>query len=301
MSCGNSEKNSDKTKTADDSLAVTIGVFPSLDALPLILANDWGIMDSLGISAKFYVYRSQIDCEKALCDNKVDVAMTDLFRVAWWQWQKKPIRFAYVTRRRLSIVPNKALRMTNIDQLDDHMIALSRFSLDDYYCDKVEKLIKRKKGQILRPQINSVELRLKMLKSGQVDAAILSQMQVYKAKQFKNTSLDVKLRLDDGFAGLAFNTNSMLDKYKRKQMRRLMFAYNIVVNKLVRIKKMPDIESPATKALFMDRQTTKQIRPQVDFMLMKECNYSFVEESVRWLKQHSVIGTAYTADTLLIE
>lgn len=301
MSCGKSEESNNNIKTVDDSLAVTIGVFPSLDALPLILANDWGIMDSLGISAKFYVYRSQMDCEKALSDNKVDVAMTDMFRVAWWQWQKKPMRFAYVTRRQLSVVPNKALRMTNIDQLDDHMIAMSRFSLDDYYCDKVIKLIKKRKGQILTPQINSVELRLKMLKSGQVDAAILSQMQVYKAKQYKNTSLDVKLELNDGFAGIAFNTNSLTDKRKRKQMYKLMFAYNIVVNKLAKMKAMPEIDSPATKSLFLDNQTVRMINPKEDFILMKNGNYSYVEESVKWLKQHSAIGNGYMADTLLVE
>ena len=258
-------------------------------------------MDSLGISAKFYVYRSQMDCEKALSDNKVDVAMTDMFRVAWWQWQKKPMRFAYVTRRQLSVVPNKALRMTNIDQLDDHMIAMSRFSLDDYYCDKVIKLIKKRKGQILTPQINSVELRFKMLKSGQVDAAILSQMQVYKAKQYKNTSLDVKLELNDGFAGIAFNTNSLTDKRKRKQMYKLMFAYNIVVNKLAKMKAMPEIDSPATKSLFLDNQTVRMINPKEDFILMKNGNYSYAEESVKWLKQHSAIGNGYMADTLLVE
>lgn len=301
-SCRDNNPEKSQTTPSTDSLSLNIGVYPSLDALPMMLANEWGILDSLGVSATIHVYRSQIDAEKALATDLVDVAMSDMFRVAWWQWQKKPMRFAFVTRREMNIVPNKALRMTNINQLDDRMIAMSRFSLDDYYCDEVEKLMTKKRGQVLRPQINSVELRCKMLLSGQLDAAVLTQMQTYKADLSGYKAMDVKAGVRDGFAGYAFNTNSLMIREKHKQMVLLNVAYNIVVNRLRDNKgRMPEISKETQEALFLDDNVLKVMRPLKDFILAQDPNIGFVDASVAWLKKRSAVNSGFGGDTLLVE
>lgn len=301
FSCARGNVDNNNAKTQNDTLAINVAVYPSLDALPLMLGNDWGVLDSLGVAVKIHVYRSQIDAEKALAEGKVDVAMSDLFRVGWWQWQKKPVRFAFVTRRRMNIVPNKALRITNVAQLDDRMIALARFSLDDYYCDKLEAMLLKKKGQILRPQINSVELRAKMLESGQLDAAVLGQQQTYKVNQRKFAELKVATDITDGFAGFAFNTNSYAVKHKRRQMRKLYVAYNIAANKIRKMRELHDISETTKVALFLDAGTLSRIKPKEDFMLAGKNKFSFAEEAVDWLKKRGAVGESYNGDTIVVE
>ena len=85
--CSGSETAKQSAPSAStDSTVLRIAVFPALDALPLALANDWGVFDSLGVKAELVVFRSQMDAEKALADGKADAVLTDMFRVGWWQW-----------------------------------------------------------------------------------------------------------------------------------------------------------------------------------------------------------------------
>ncbi len=301
ISCSNQGSSSNNESKADDSLAVNVAVFPSLDALPLMLGNDWGILDSLGVSVRIHVYRSQIDAEKALADNRVDVAMSDLFRVAWWQWQKKPVKFAFVTRRKLSVVSNIALRITDVRQLDDRMIAISRFSLDDYFCDKIENIIPNKKGQLLRPQINSVELRAKMLESGQFDAAVLGRQQVYKLALQNYEALKVDVDIPDGFAGFAFNVNSLVSKQKRKQMNKLRAAYNIAVSRISKMQKLHNVDEKTAAVLFVEPKMVENINPKMDFMSAKDATKSFTVKATEWLKNCNAIGAGFRGDTLVVE
>lgn len=297
--CGNTNDERKNIKVVDDSLTITVAVFPSIDALPLMIANDWGVLDSVGIAAKFEVYRSQMDAEKALVEGKADVAMTDLMRTGWWQWQKKPVRFIFATKRPLQIVPNKVLRISKIDQLDDRMIALSRYSQEDYYCDKIVNSIAKRKGQILRPQINSVELRVKMLTSGQLDAVILPQMQAYKAKQVGYSPLKVDVQLPDGFAGFAINTNSI--KKKDIRINKLEDAYNLVVAKLNKMSKMPILDDITRDAIFLDMKTDSMIIPNKDFAFTMPIDLKKKSEVVVWLKERRIVGSSYSGDTISVK
>lgn len=301
VSCSKDGRGGDDAGKADDSLAVNVAVYPSLDALPLMLGNDWGVFDSLGVAVKIHVYRSQLDAEKALADNRVDVAMSDMFRVVWWQWQKKPVKFAFVTRRNIGIVTNKALRITDVRRLDDRMIAISRFSQDDYFCDKVDSMVSGKKGRILRPQINSVELRAKMLESGQLDAAVLGQQQVYKVARRKYEALKVNAGVPDGFAGFAFNVNSCVSRQKRNQMHKFRTAYDIAVNRICRMQDLRDVGETTAAALFLDTKTLESINPRKDFMPTKNASHLFAGKATEWLRDRNAIGEEFRGDTVVVE
>lgn len=301
VSCSKDGRSSDDAGKADDSLAVNVAVYPSLDALPLMLGNDWGIFDSLGVAVKIHVYRSQLDAEKALADNRADMAMSDMFRVVWWQWQRKPVKFAFVTRRNIGIVTNKALRIADVRRLDDRMIAISRFSQDDYFCDKVDSMVHGKKGQILRPQINSVELRAKMLESGQLDAAVLGQQQVYKVARQKYEALKVKAGVPDGFAGFAFNVNSCASRLKSKQMHKFRTAYDIAVNRICRMRNLQDVGETTAAALFLDAKTLESINTKEDFMPTKKASCIFAGKATEWLRGRDAIGGDFRGDTVVVE
>ena len=300
-SCEKSGDSKRVERLQDDTTEIVVAVFPSLDALPLMIANDRGILDSLGLAVKFCVYRSQMDCEKSLAEGNADVAMTDLFRVGWWQWQKKPVRFAFATKRDMGLVANKVLRISKVAQLDDRMIAATRFSLEDYYCDKVVEQITKRKGQILRPQINSVELRAKMLVSGQLDAAVLARLQVVKAGNAGYDALKIGRISTDGFAGYAFNMGSWHDMAKQKQMVKLQRAYDIVVKQLCAQATMPEISETTLKSLFLDKQTVVSIKPKNDFAKSGAPRDTNIVTVVERLKQWSAVGESFSADTLCIK
>lgn len=258
---GSSQETGVETRAqVSDSTALHVAVFPSSDALPLLLANDWGIFEEQGISAEIAVYRSQMDAEKALADGKADAALTDKYRIEWWQRKGSPIRYAFATRRPLYMVPNKQLRITRIDQLDDRMIAGSRHSLDDQFTDQVVAQIKKRKGQILRPQINSVELRLSMLKAGQLDAAVLNTLQAVKARAAGYNPLNIPAGV--GMEGAVAYRAAKLDSTK---VRKLQRAYQKAVERLHRSATIPAISDDTRKALYLTDGIDTLLNAKTDF------------------------------------
>lgn len=295
-SCSSGEKN--EAPVQHDSTALKVGIFPSLDAVPAMLAKDWGVYDSLGVSVDLIVYKSQLDAEEALAKGKVDAAMSDMFRIGWWQDQKKPVRFAFTTRRHMFVVPNKVLRVTQIDQLDDRMIAISRFSHDDYYCDKAVEVIKKRKGQILRPQINAVELRLSMLTSGQLDAAVLPAQQAYKSIKKGYLTLPLDIKNADGFAGYAYNTTSA--KQKSEDLKKFESAYNIVVGQLHTHTSMPDMAEGSARRLSIDTCVMQQIKCAKDFVFTETPKPADLTTAITWLRSKSAVKASYSGDTLAL-
>ncbi len=300
--CSSGDKQKASETHVADSLTITVAVYPSLDALPLMAANEWGILDSMGMAVKFDIYRSQMDAEKALAAGKADAAMTDMMRTAWWQGRGKPVRFAFATRRPLYMVTNKALRITKANQLDDRMIAISRLSLDDYYCDQVVAQITNRKGQILRPQINSVELRARMLTSGQLDAAVLPQMQYYKVRRKKYKALQTKAKLPEGFAGFAYNTNTLRSTGLRgRSLRLLQKAYNTAAERLIKLKQLPDMDPGTREAIFLDSYLDTIIQPNKDFAKATPPSRQRATQAVQWIKERNAADPQYTGDTLLVD
>ena len=294
--CGGKETISTVSKSTYDSTALRIAVFPTLDALPLALANDWGVYDSLGIKVELAVFRSQMEAEKSLADGRADAVLTDMFRVGWWQWKGKPIRFAFVTRRPLYVVPNKVLRISRVDQLDDRMIASTRYSMEDYFTRKVVATIKKRKGQILYPQINSLELRLSMLMAGQLDAVVLGLQQTLKARAAGYATLKTEEQMPDGLAGVAFNTNSL--KKKRGMLNKLRNAYDVAV---ARLRKMPalQIDDQTRKALFLSGEIDSLINVGSDIGVTKVPDVSLKPMVAEWLRTNAATA-GYTADTLFL-
>ena len=89
VSCGNSYQEQkrlsrmEKIKLAkEDSAALKIAVMPTLDCLPLFVARQykWFCDGKTDIRLKYY--SSQIDCDTAILNGRVEGAVSDLVRVA---------------------------------------------------------------------------------------------------------------------------------------------------------------------------------------------------------------------------
>ena len=60
-------------------------------------------------------------------------------------------------------------------ELKEKMIAISRLSISDYWCDKMVDTSEVSHQDFYRPQVNDITLRTDMLRTGLIDAAILPE------------------------------------------------------------------------------------------------------------------------------
>ena len=144
VSCGNSYQEQkrlsrmEKIKLAkEDSAALKIAVMPTLDCLPLFVARQykWFCDGKTDIRLKYY--SSQIDCDTAILNGRVEGAVSDLVRVARMNILGTKIKAQIATGAYWQLLTNRNSRIKELKQLDDKMVAMTRYSVTDMLADFV--------------------------------------------------------------------------------------------------------------------------------------------------------------------
>lgn len=158
-----------------DTTALRIAVMPTMSCLPVYYAEQSGLANKLGMKIQLLRYQAQMDIDTAIQRGHTDIAFTDLIRCTRLAQAKTPIKPIVSCDEPLSLISLKTKRVKKINQMKQQMIALSRLSATDYWCDRLLDIAKTNHDDIYRPQINDVRLRAEMLRQGLVDAAMMSE------------------------------------------------------------------------------------------------------------------------------
>ena len=166
--------SSDTDSTSIDTTSLRVAVMPTMNCLPLFYAKQSGLADSLGLEMKLLCYQAQMDIDTAILRGHVDIAFTDLIRVARLS---KDVTLTPIAScdEPLSLISLKTKRVKRINQMKEQMIAISRLSATDYWCDRLLDSTRTNHDDIYRPQINDVKLRAEMIRQGLIDAAMMGE------------------------------------------------------------------------------------------------------------------------------
>ncbi|MCR5849916.1 MAG: ABC transporter substrate-binding protein [Bacteroidaceae bacterium] len=167
-------KPSDADSTVIDTTVLRVAVMPTLSCLPVYYAEQTGLADSLGLEMEVLHFQAQMDIDTAIIYGHADVAFTDLIRVERLSKEVTLTPFASCDEP-LSLISLKTKRVKRVNQMKEQMIAISRLSATDYWCDRVLDSTRTNRDDIYRPQINDVQLRAEMLRQGLIDAAMMSE------------------------------------------------------------------------------------------------------------------------------
>jgi NitT/TauT family transport system substrate-binding protein len=180
--CVGSEGGSDAAADYNDSAKVRIAVMPTLDCLPLYVASERGFFASAGIDVSLRPYQAQMDCDTALERGRVNAIVTNMVRAR--KLEEKGIGLQVVTATNASwqLVSSKAARIKQLKQLDDKMLAMTRFSATHMLGDLIVDTARLQPERVFRIQINDVGVRLSMLYNNTMDAAFLPEPQATVAR-----------------------------------------------------------------------------------------------------------------------
>ena len=160
--------------TCINSTALRVAVMPAMNCLPVYYAERSGLADSLGLEMQLLRYQAQMDIDTAIINGHADIAFTDLIRVQRLSERAALTAFASCDEP-LSLISLKTKRVKKVNQMKEQMIAISRLSATDYWCDRVLDSTRTSYDDIYRPQINDVRLRAEMLRLGLIDAAMMGE------------------------------------------------------------------------------------------------------------------------------
>lgn len=219
-----------KLKTAD-SLALKVGVMPTLDCMPLFVAKERRLFDTLGVDVRLRMRKAQMDIDTALIGGSVEGAVSDSVRVARMRSRGTALTEVGTTNTSWQLVGNRSARLKEVKQLGDKMVAMTRYSATDFLTDHVLTGVKTT-ATVYRVQINDVPLRLQMLLNNEMDALWLPEPQATTAREHGHTVLWDTEKHNLWLGRVVFRNKALGDARVKKQIDVFKQAYNMACDSL---------------------------------------------------------------------
>ena len=209
-----------------DSAALKIAVMPTLDCLPLFVAQQYELFDSVegGVRLKFYM--AQMDCDTAIQRGRVEGVVTDLVRAMRIDQQGVKMRYVAATNAYWQLVTNRNARIKQLKQLDDKMVAMTRYSATDLLTDCARDSVKLAAERLYKVQINDLNVRVQMLMNNEIDALWLPEPQATQARIMKHALVLDSRNVSLNLGIMAFREKEMRRQARAKQLALLIKAYN---------------------------------------------------------------------------
>lgn len=211
---GNGPQKQSERQTTNDS-TLRIAVMPTLDCLPLYVADATGMFGEEHLNVRLMKYTAQMDCDTAILRGRVQGVFTDLVRAQHLRQKGANLHEVGATNLHWQLISNRNARLKDVRQLGDKMVGMTRFSATDFLtADLIDR--SKPKNEVFRIQVNNVFIRLKMLVGYEIDAAFMPEPQATVARMGKNNVLaDTKAK--DIRLGVAVFSMAAKDQKKVRQ------------------------------------------------------------------------------------
>lgn len=209
-----------------DSAALKVAVMPTLDCLPLYVAQHYNLYDTLRGGVRLKLYKAQMDCDTALERGRVEGMVTDLVRAVRIAKKGTKMRYVAATNAYWQLVSNRNSRVKQVKQLDDKMIAMTRYSVTDMLADAAIDSAKLDKDRVFKVQVNDVFVRMQMLQNNIMDVLCLTEPQATWARTMKNPVVLDTRDLGWQMGVIAFREKEMQRQARGKQLELFVKAYN---------------------------------------------------------------------------
>ena len=232
LSACNGDKAEDKEvqqKQGQD--VINVATTPTLDCLPIFVAQDRGMFDRNNVSVNLMTMMAQMDCQDALLKEKAQLVASDVMRGEKMRREGKDIHYVTSTIINWQMITNRLVRITDIKQMGDKMMAMTRYSATDYLSRYVVDSVKPK-NKVFNIQINDVNIRLKMLLNNEMDAVWLPEPQATEARLDKHPVLYDTQNKGWRFGCLLTLGKTWNDTHRRNQIEGFIKVYNMACDSI---------------------------------------------------------------------
>lgn len=197
-----------------------IGILHTEDALPIVVAKNYGIFEKYGLKVKVIPFNSALERDAALMANELDAAITDPLAVIILRNKGYDIKIVSICLGEkpdegvFSILSSPHSNINCIGDLNGKKIAISSNTIIEYVTDMLLKKYNIKAEKI---EVRRMPLRLQMLLSDKVNAATLPEpLATYAVSRgAKRIVSDAMLKESITQTVIVF-TNSFIKKYKNE-------------------------------------------------------------------------------------
>lgn len=238
-SCGQSEEERKRISklerirlAREDSAAFKVAILPTLDCLPVFVAKQYQLYDTAKIDLRLKAYSAYMDCDTAFINKRVEAGITDIVRAEKMKTNGTELHYISATNAYWQLIGNRLSRIRQLKQLNDKMMAMTRYSITDMLSGIAIDSAQLKTERVFRIQINDERLRLKMLENNEMDAMWLTEPQATAARMQKHHLLLDSRKLDINAGVVAIRKELLTDKTRKQQTEAFVKAYNQAVDSI---------------------------------------------------------------------
>ena len=291
VSCGQSETERHRLSRQErlrlqreDSAALKIAVMPTIECLPVYVARQAGLFDSLGADVRLKYFTAQMDCDTALAGGSVEGAFTDLVRGQRLVRQGTPLTYVTAVETYWQLISGRNARIKSLKQLYDKMLAVTRFSATDFWGDYVVDSVKLKDERVYRVQINDVNVRMKMMLNIEMDAALMDEPQATAVRLARGKVIFDTHPQNVRLGAVAFRTSVVNDRSRRKQLDVFRKAYDMACDS-IRKYGVRHYSRLIADYCHVSQTTADSLPQNISFMPVSAPRQQDVERADKWLNK----------------
>lgn len=273
---------------------ITIGLMPDTDSIPFIIAAERGYFAEEGVEVELVPFKSAMERDAALQSGNLDGAISDLLAVIFARSGGFALHATSYTDGNYNLVAGGNTGISTAPDLHGKEIAISRNTIIEYVTDEilaVNGLNEREVSKVVIPQI---PVRLEMLQSGNLAAAVLPEpmASVAVASGSRYVTGSGELGINPGV--IVFSDSAINEK--ADSIRAMYRAYNKSVEYLNHAPRTEYIDLVMEKSGFpAPARDALELKPYRPAGLPAEKD---VEEAVHWVKSKELAGD-YRYDDLV--
>ncbi len=163
-----SETAAAKTET------ITLGLLPSIDAIPFIVAHEQGFDKEQGVELDIQTFKSAKDRDVAFQAGKVEGLSADLVAISIYNEAGKDVKIASTTFGEFDLLTGNP-DVKSVADLKGKTVILSKNTSTEYTMAMMLKQAGLTENDITVTEVPQIPTRLELLKNNKADAAVLPQ------------------------------------------------------------------------------------------------------------------------------
>ena len=275
-----------------DSTTLKIGIMPSVDYLPIAVAQEQGFFKR---PIKLVRFSSPMERDAALQTAEVDASVTDYMGAMLLHAKGLPISLSVACQGSFRLVFGRDDKLTDISHLRGKHIGLSSNTLIEYATERALVDATGKPFSYTRVEVQKIPIRLEMLRSGELDAAILPEPFASTGQALGLHAIEVPGGLTQGITGLLFQ-NKVLER--SDDLRAFVAGYNEAVSFMQSHPRSAWIGALG-KLLGITKQQAEQIQLP-DYQPVTAPSPEALQPILSWMKEKKLVPQDYTAEGLIV-
>ena len=265
---------------------LTIGLMPDTDSIPFIIAAERGYFAEEGVEVDIVSFKSAMERDAALQSGNLDGAVSDLLAVIFARSGGFSVHATSYTDGNYNLIAGSDTGIATVGDLRGKEVAVSRNTIIEYVTDEILAANGMHEQDVAKIVIPQIPVRLEMLQSGNLSAAVLPEPMASVAAasggHYIIGSGDLSIN-----PGVVVFTDAALED-KEKSIRAMYRSYNKAIQYLNDAPRKDYIDLVVEWSGFpAAARDVLQLQPYRSAGMPKRKD---VEEAVRWVRSKELSG-----------